>query len=180
MAQTALMDCSRNISSGAGINARTINSRWLSAAMVLKGGLRFQAALTMWLRVLRVLFLASHPLTIARRGGFSFRNLVHSVAMARWTLFRQRHGKKNIPSWPSRGKRSISGILHWKRKWKKRRKSEKAFTVSCGRNSGSSKPAENRIWSDNRQGGGIVNAYHHHLVIVSCQPDKLKSVNPSY
>ena len=152
MAQTALMDCSRNISSGAGINARTINSRWLSAAMVLKGGLRFQAALTMWLRVLRVLFLASHPLTIARRGGFSFRNLAHSVAMARWTLFRQRHGKKNIPSWPSRGKRSISGILHWKRKWK----------------------------SDNRQGGGIVNAYHHHLVIVSCQPDKLKSVNPSY
>jgi len=31
------------------------------------------------------------------------------------------------------------------------------FTVSCGRNSGNSNPAESRIWSDNKQGGGIVN-----------------------
>ena len=37
-------------------------------------------------------------------------------------------------------------------------KSERAFTVSCGRNSGNSNPAGRRIWSDNRQGGGIVTA----------------------
>ena len=40
--------------------------------------------------------------------------------------------------------------------------------------------AENRIWSDNRQGGGIVNACHHRPVFVFYQPDKLKSVNSSY
>ena len=34
---------------------------------------------------------------------------------------------------------------------------ERAFTVSCGRNSGSSSPAGRRIRSGNRQGGGIVN-----------------------
>ena len=59
-------------------------------------------------------------------------------------------------------KPSISGILHWKRKWKKPKKSERAFTVSCGRNNS---PTESRIWSDNGQGGGIVNAYHRRLVL---------------
>ena len=34
-------------------------------------------------------------------------------------------------------------------------KSERAFTASCGRNSGSSSPAGRRIWSGNRQSGGL-------------------------
>ena len=50
---------------------------------------------------------------------------------------------------PHRARRSEPG---------KPSKSERAFTVSCGRNSGSSSPAGRRIWSGNRQGGGIVNA----------------------
>ena len=33
-----------------------------------------------------------------------------------------------------------------------------SFRVSCGRNSGSSSPAERRIWSGNGQGGGIATA----------------------
>ena len=45
---------------------------------------------------------------------------------------------------------------------KKPRKSERAFTVSCGRNS---KPTESRIWNDNRQSGGIVKAYCHRPVL---------------
>ena len=43
--------------------------------------------------------------------------------------------------------------IYFKYKEKKPRKSERAFTVSCGRNS---YPTESRIWSDNRQGGGVV------------------------
>ncbi len=48
--------------------------------------------------------------------------------------------------------------IYFKYKGKKRRKSERVFTVSCGRSSGNSTPAKNRIWSDKRKGGGIVNA----------------------
>ncbi len=48
--------------------------------------------------------------------------------------------------------------IYFKCKGKKPRKSERAFTVSCGRNSGNNSPTESRIWSDNRQGGGIVNS----------------------
>ena len=51
---------------------------------------------------------------------------------------------------PHRARRSEPG---------KPSKSERAFTVSCGRNSGSSSPAGRRIWSDNGQGGGVVNIY---------------------
>ena len=39
---------------------------------------------------------------------------------------------------------------------KKLSRYERAFTVSCVRNSGSSSPAGRRIWNDNKQGGGIV------------------------
>ncbi len=39
---------------------------------------------------------------------------------------------------------------------KKPRKSERAFTVSCGRNSGNTRLTGHKIWSDNRQGGGIM------------------------
>ena len=44
----------------------------------------------------------------------------------------------------------------FKYKGKKQRKSERAFTVSCGGNSGNGNRAGRRIWSDNRQDGGIV------------------------
>ena len=52
--------------------------------------------------------------------------------------------------------------IYFKYKGKKPRKSERAFTVSCGRNS---KPTESRIWNDNRQSGGIVKAYCHRPVL---------------
>ena len=68
--------------------------------------------------------------------------------------------------------------LALKEEVKEAEKIRKSVYGTCGRNS---KPAENRIWSGNRQGGGgIVNAYHHRPVFVFYQPDKLKSVNPSY
>ncbi len=46
--------------------------------------------------------------------------------------------------------------LALKEEVKEAEKSERAFIVSCSRNSSLT---ESRIWSDNRQGGGIVNAY---------------------
>ena len=36
-------------------------------------------------------------------------------------------------------------------------KSERAFTVSCGRNRGNNSPKESRIWNDNKQSGRIAN-----------------------
>ena len=62
--------------------------------------------------------------------------------------------------------------LALKEEVKKSSKSERAFTVSCVRNSGSSNPAERRIWDDNRQGGKIVNTYCHHPVLAFYLPDK--------
>ena len=47
-------------------------------------------------------------------------------------------------------------------------KKQGMFTVSCGRNRGSNRPKENKIWSDNRQGGGIVNACHRRPVFDFC------------
>ena len=47
--------------------------------------------------------------------------------------------------------------IYFKYKGKKPRKSERAFTVSCGRNSGNNSPTESRIWNGNRQSGGIIN-----------------------
>lgn len=41
---------------------------------------------------------------------------------------------------------------------KEAEKIRKSVYGTCGRNSGNSKPAENRIWSGNRQGGGVVTA----------------------
>ena len=70
--------------------------------------------------------------------------------------------------------------LALKEEVKEAEKIRKSVYGTCGRNSGNSNPAENRIWSGNRQGGGIVNAYHHRPVFVFYQPDKLKSVNSSY
>ncbi len=73
------------------------------------------------------------------------------------------------------------GYLALKEEVKEAEKIRKSVYGTCGRNSGNSKSAENRIWSGNRQGGGgIVNAYHHRPVFVFYQPDKLKSVNSSY
>ncbi len=49
---------------------------------------------------------------------------------------------------------------------------EGAFTVSCGKNSGSNSPTERRIWSGNRQGGGIVNTNYRRPVLGFYLPDK--------
>ena len=57
------------------------------------------------------------------------------------------------------------GYLALKEEVKEAEKIRKSVYGTCGRNSGNSKPAENRIWSGKRQGGGgIVNAYHHRPV----------------
>ena len=85
-----------------------------------------------------------------------------AASKAWWTArppYRQRHGKRSMPSWPPSEKRSIKGILHLKTRWKKPSKSARAFTVSCGRNSGNSNPAGRRTWSIEKQCRGIDNTY---------------------
>ena len=49
--------------------------------------------------------------------------------------------------------------------WNEQNKSERAFTVSCGRNRGNSNRAGNRIWNGNKRGGGIVNIYYRRSVL---------------